>query len=142
MTRTVAGFSILVVVVVFVAGLAAHYFHPPVEAIPHTTPVKPTNPTVPDDRVMKKYAFHYFGAAWCEPCRRMQANTLNEPNVQKALEDKFGFNIAIYDIDNWPGLQKSLHIDLVPTYFIYEGEKIVKRGSGYLSPKDFLDWIR
>jgi thiol-disulfide isomerase/thioredoxin len=141
MTRTVLGFSVFVVLIVFVAGLAAHILRPPVEPRPHTTPVKPM-PVLPDKKVESKYAFHYFGASWCEACRRMQDGTLCDNAVKTALDNKFGFNIAIYNIDNVPALAAALHIDLVPTFLIYEGEKPIKRHSGYLSPADFLEWIK
>lgn len=89
-----------------------------------------------------KHKLFYFGADWCEPCRRMHADTLDNKDVKDAIASQFGIYFTIVNIDTAKTLARDFNITVVPTYMIIEDNTVTKRGVGYLNAKDFLEWLK
>jgi thioredoxin 1 len=64
----------------------------------------------------------YFTADWCVPCKKVR------PIVEDMNKD--GFFIQIIDADIEKELIKNLEITSVPTFILFENEKIINRISG------------
>jgi thiol-disulfide isomerase/thioredoxin len=76
----------------------------------------------------------YFYADWCGICQYMNL-------ILKQLEEKI--NIIKIDADNcnFSERLKELEIITVPTFILYENEKIIKTECGSLSHKDLKKMI-
>ena len=64
----------------------------------------------------------YFKADWCGPCKKVR------PIVEDMNKD--GFFIQIIDVDIEKELVKNFEIASVPTFILFENEKIINRISG------------
>ena len=64
----------------------------------------------------------YFTADWCGPCKKVR------PIVEDMNKD--GFFIQIIDVDIEKELVKNFEIASVPTFILFENEKIINRISG------------
>lgn len=100
---------------------------------------EPPKPPVP---VVVKDNFLYFGAEWCQPCRLMRDNTLTNARVKDAMLDRFGKYVTILDFDHSRILADAYQVEVVPTYFILRNSAIIKRGEGYASVDEFLEWLK
>ncbi|MCL1675834.1 thioredoxin family protein [Elizabethkingia meningoseptica] len=58
-----------------------------------------------------------FNASWCEPCRKMQAEYLNNPDYKKTLDK---FVLVSVDIDDNRGLASNYGIKSIPNIFIID----------------------
>jgi thiol:disulfide interchange protein DsbD len=85
-----------------------------------------------------------FTAAWCAPCRQMEAETFPDPMVQQALRP---FKLVKVDITSEPGpeakqLIAQWRVRGVPTMvFLDKKGKIMGELTvvGFLGPRDFRD---
>jgi thioredoxin 1 len=81
----------------------------------------------------KKPDIIYFGATWCEPCKKMKT-IFKDPQVKKELQK---FNFKIVDIDESPELKTKYKIRVVPTTVIKNSNKITKY-EGYMTKSKLL----
>ena len=75
----------------------------------------------------------HFGATWCGPCKQMEAQVLNSPDVRRALKDQVvGVKI---DIDHNPEIAQRYGVDSVPADVIIEpnGKILVPKTVGGMS---------
>ena len=71
----------------------------------------------------------YFYANWCATCQLMNI-------ILKQLEPKISIIKIDVDNKNFSQRLKELEIIFVPTFILYDNEKIIKIDSGNLSHKD------
>lgn len=87
-----------------------------------------------------QHTFLYFGASWCQPCKRMKSDTLSEATVKKAMAD---LKVMFIDIDELPEMSRRYDVSSVPTYILLDSDgKEYRRGVGYKSPQEFLKWLK
>lgn len=81
-----------------------------------------------------------FGASWCGPCKKLEANTLRDKDVAYYVET--GFIAVKIDGDQSPQLAEKFKVKGFPTLIILspDGREIARR-SGYVEPDAFLKWI-
>jgi|GEM_PF-155976 len=88
-----------------------------------------------------------FSAAWCAPCRQMEAETFPDPRVQKALAP---FLLVKVDVTSDPGpearnLMRQWRVRGVPTMMFIDrqGQAMQDLAAvGFLGPEDFLARVR
>lgn len=84
--------------------------------------------------------FIYFGADWCKYCSLMKKNTFENKEVDKYLLKNF--IILNLDVDKNKEIKEKYNIKTLPSYLVIDkNEEVIKKSSGYKSPKDFLKWI-
>ncbi|NMC21639.1 MAG: DUF255 domain-containing protein, partial [Thermogutta sp.] len=68
----------------------------------------------------------HFGASWCRPCRQMEADVLNRPEVLAALQGNYV--LVKIDRDREPGLAHRFGVDAVPSDVVLtpQGELVDK----------------
>ena len=64
----------------------------------------------------------YFTADWCGPCKKVR------PIVEDMIKE--GSYIQIIDVDIEKELVKNFEITSVPTFILFENEKLINRISG------------
>jgi thioredoxin-like negative regulator of GroEL len=64
----------------------------------------------------------YFTADWCGPCKKVR------PVVEDMMRE--GFHFQVIDVDIEKELAKNFEITSVPTFILFENEKLVNRISG------------
>jgi thioredoxin 1 len=64
----------------------------------------------------------YFTADWCGPCKKVR------PIVEDMIRE--GSYIQIIDVDIEKELVKNFEITSVPTFILFENEKLINRISG------------
>jgi len=64
----------------------------------------------------------YFTAGWCGPCKKVR------PVVEDMIRE--GYYIQIIDVDIEKELVKNFEITSVPTFILFENEKLINRISG------------
>jgi thiol:disulfide interchange protein len=116
----------------------------PPEATPIEPEVTPTEPKSYQEALSMskkngKQIFLFFHADWCHWCKKMERETLSKEEVKQALS-----NYIVYFVDT--GKESSVARKYVtggiPTYVITNHTEIVsKRGSGYKSSRDFINWL-
>lgn len=77
-----------------------------------------------------------FSATWCPPCRVLDKNIkelISELEKQKELKKEL-FILEV-DVDKFPSLAQNSQFNIysVPTIFLYDRGKLVKKFSGSLS---------
>ena len=88
-----------------------------------------------------------FSAAWCAPCRQMEAETFPDPRVQKALAP---FLLVKVDVTSDPGpegknLMRQWRVRGVPTIMFIDrqGKALLDLASvGYMGPEEFLERLQ
>ena len=77
-----------------------------------------------------------FGAAWCPPCIRM------EPVIQAFMKENAN-KLTLIKMDGGieTELMKSLNIEALPTFILYQNGKEVKRKQGLVSKEEFNSWL-
>lgn len=80
-----------------------------------------------------------FTAAWCVPCKRMDATTWRSPGVL-AWFDKNAVAIQI-DIDEHPKIAREFSVTSVPLVVVYQGTSEFDRKGGYQDAKNLLAWM-
>lgn len=68
-----------------------------------------------------------FYADWCEPCRKMR------PYMTKLEKSEGPVKIVRLDADKHKTLVKDLHIEELPTLFLYENGKIIWSYKGFIA---------
>lgn len=86
---------------------------------------------------LKKPLFVFFHANWCEWCKKMEKETLTDPEVKKALE-KYVF-ISV-DFNKNPEIVKKYGGGRLPMYLI-DNNGTIKKQEGYKTPTEFLSWL-
>jgi len=86
-----------------------------------------------------------FVAQWCGVCRRLERNTLSDPQVAAAVNDTFiPLSIDLPDPGGQGGRFATQYmVQYVPTLLMLDpsGQEIA-RASGMMSPPEFLQWLR
>lgn len=76
-----------------------------------------------------------FTAAWCQPCKAMQ------PLIDWARQEGYTINdVELTDRDN-DGLVGVFGIHSVPTFVVLEGEQEVRRHSGAMTKKEWMNFL-
>ncbi|MFN5423718.1 MAG: rhodanese-like domain-containing protein [bacterium] len=78
-----------------------------------------------------------FGAEWCPPCIKM------EPVLQAFVKDNAN-KLTLIKMDGGieTELMKSLKVEALPTFILYENGKEVKRKQGLVTREEFNSWIK
>ncbi len=74
-----------------------------------------------------------FFATWCGPCKKMEPY-LNEISKDMAAT----VNVVRIDADIHSTLATQLHVDALPTLFIYKNKQLVWHNVGYVSREDMI----
>ncbi len=74
-----------------------------------------------------------FFATWCGPCKKMEPY-LNEISKDMAAT----VNVVRIDADIHSSLATQLHVDALPTIFIYKNKQLVWHNVGYVSREDII----
>jgi thiol:disulfide interchange protein len=81
-----------------------------------------------------------FSAAWCGPCKRLDAVTLADPEVEKLLS---GTTLVRVDMDADPEAARSNRVTAAPTLlFVSSDGSIVDRLVGFEGPAEFAGRLR
>jgi thiol-disulfide isomerase/thioredoxin len=86
----------------------------------------------------------YFGQKGCSPCRQVQKNTFPVLKTTKpawTIGDADTNLIQVLDFDKNNDLAQKFNIDSVPTFILLNGNKEVKRVTGFMTPKQFTDFF-
>jgi len=89
-----------------------------------------------------KLVFIIFSTQSCIPCKKFKTETLKDENVRAELVKMNVGLIHGVDCDIEADIADFLKIHSVPVYIITDGKKLIRRGSGYLSPTDFIEWLK
>ncbi len=82
-----------------------------------------------------------FTAAWCGPCRMMNAQVFPETNVVKTVEDFVPVKLDEAKID--AAIIKQYKVDSFPTFVILSSDgKEVARATGAMPADGFLDFLK
>jgi len=79
---------------------------------------------------MKKV--YKFSATWCPPCKRLSENLRD---VESPIQ------IEEIDIDQNNELPRKFNIHGIPTMVIVENDIELKRKSGPMTAKEYLEWV-
>ncbi len=81
-----------------------------------------------------------FYAEWCGWCKRLEAQTLSDPEVRAALRD---FTLLKIDTDRKPELAHRFGVRGLPTTVIIDagGETVLSR-AGFMPPEDYLRMLK
>jgi thioredoxin-related protein len=86
--------------------------------------------------------FIYFGADWCGYCVKMKNTTFKDKDVEKNLLKNFVVLKVDVDDKKFKNIKEKFKVKTLPNYLIIDkNENIIKRGSGYVGPKEFVDWL-
>lgn len=80
-----------------------------------------------------------FGASWCGPCKRMDADTWSDPRV-KAWLDENALPLQI-DVDHNPDLARTFNVSGIPDIVAVKDGNTIARVVGYHSPEQLLAWF-
>lgn len=77
-----------------------------------------------------------FGAEWCPPCIKM------EPVLQAFVKENTN-KLSLIKMDGGieTELMKSLKVEALPTFILYENGKEVKRKQGLVTKEEFNSWL-
>lgn len=78
-----------------------------------------------------------FGAEWCPPCIKM------EPVLQAFVKENSN-KLTLIKMDGGieSELMKSLNVEALPTFILYENGKEVKRKQGLVTKEEFNSWLK
>ncbi len=81
-----------------------------------------------------------FWATWCAACLQMKSETLEHPDVAKAL---LAFEVIYVDLDKYPALGEAYGVVAIPDLFFMDHTgTIVDRLQNFEPPKAFLARIQ
>ena len=87
----------------------------------------------------KKPVLLFFTASWCSWCQKMKNETLNNPQVKKAMED---FIYCEVDVDKDRTTARQFGVGPIPTYKTTDSNsKVIAEGSGFKSATQFVTWL-
>lgn len=79
-----------------------------------------------------------FTAAWCPPCRRMEAQTWPDAELRAWLAEHA---LAIQvDLDAEPELARRFDVQAIPTVLFLRGEAVLDRHTGFLDAPELRAW--
>ncbi len=87
-----------------------------------------------------KLVFVDMYATWCGPCKYMDLNVFNKPEIAQKLNKEF-VNYKV-DVDSFDGsrLRKKFRVDSFPTYLIInENGVVIHRLEGIFTPPVLMD---
>ncbi len=80
-----------------------------------------------------------ISASWCPPCMQMKRDTFANAQVQARLAQ---FVTLFVDADDDADFNQRLGVRGIPAFVVVRPDRaIIKSGSGYMGPKDFLHWL-
>lgn len=82
----------------------------------------------------------FVTAKWCGFCRKMERETLANPQVARKLRDSFV--VLMIDADEQPNLVERMRIEGFPSTLVFSPSgKLRDRATGYLSPAEASQWL-
>lgn len=75
-----------------------------------------------------------LGAEWCVPCKRMKP-------IAKAVAQKQGVEYEYIDIDSDPEIAQKHSVLSLPTFLLFDGDKVVNNATGMLAPAKFTEFL-
>ena len=88
----------------------------------------------------KPLIVHFYGS-WCEPCKKMDRETLYTPEVTRAIED--GFVAVKVNITKHPELQKQFKIEALPSDIVVTPSgKVIYHTQGYQSKGTYVSFVK
>jgi thioredoxin-related protein len=86
--------------------------------------------------------FVYFGADWCGYCVKMKNTTFKDKDVEKHLAKNFVVLKIDVDDKKFKDIKEKFKIKTLPSFLIIDkNENAIKRSSGYIGSKEFLNWL-
>jgi len=81
-----------------------------------------------------------FGAEWCQWCKKMKSETLNNSSVQSKMSAYVYYYV---DTDKEKDIAKKYKVSGIPYYAIINptNESIVRQGNGFKSSTEFVAWM-
>lgn len=86
------------------------------------------------DFISNKKVIIDFSASWCSPCN-MLGSLLDE------LDEELKLNIGKVDVDECEDIAQAFNITSVPTIFILEDGKILRKRTGFVEKNILKEWI-
>lgn len=82
-----------------------------------------------------------FSASWCQPCKKLERETLSNERVAAAIEREF---IPVHlDIETDARVAKILEVELVPCTVVLSPEAdLLQKSTGYTDPMGYLKILR
>lgn len=77
-----------------------------------------------------------FTAKWCAPCQRLKEDLAANPEITG------GYEVGFVDFDREKELVRAYDVKTVPTFFILEGNRVVRQQVGYRGPDQLKRWLR
>jgi thiol-disulfide isomerase/thioredoxin len=89
-----------------------------------------------ETKTKPKHIIVRFGATWCSPCKEMQADVWDKPEIKRLLEDNF--QVFYIDVDKYPKHVQGYKVRTIPAFVIGHFNKdskvkIDQRHQGYKS---------
>jgi len=82
----------------------------------------------------------YFGAEWCDYCRKMQ-DVLRDKKVSSAIEEGRYLLVKI-DVDKDTKLKRKFSVKSIPDVMVIDkNENVLKRYKGYKDKNEFILWL-
>lgn len=98
------------------------------------------NSALEEAKKTNKPIFIDFHAQWCSYCKKLDENTLSDPQVQEKLKSKY--ILAKIDTDKYPNIASDYKIYGLPTIVYLNSNGIeTKRNEGYLGPNELLNQL-
>lgn len=77
-----------------------------------------------------------FTASWCGPCQNLKADLKKDPSIVA------GYEWGYIDFDAEKELVQLYGVKTVPSFFILEGNRVVRQQTGYRGPEQLKRWLR
>ena len=87
-----------------------------------------------DNEIKDKKILVDFYADWCGPCR-MMGEVLEESSSEIKID------ILKIDVDKFPDISERYKVFSIPTLYLMENGKILKKHTGYLNPNELKKFI-
>ena len=77
-----------------------------------------------------------FTAPWCGPCQALKDDLKADPSIVA------GYEWGYVDFDTEKELVALYGVKTVPSFFILEGNQVVRQHTGYRGPKQLKSWLQ